>query len=143
MIATDPLTDAQWQIADAIARQIVLDGTDISELKKTISYFREHVHREDAGKKFFDYLKVLVRHGKTVSHSNKTVEHYKSVDAVCTQYLSDYQSDAPKMLVLLGWAERLARYYKEGVPAGEIEKPTVKSEREIEIQAVPLRWVSS
>ena len=47
------LTDAQWQIADAIARQMVLDGADINELRKAMAYLRETVNREDAGKKFF------------------------------------------------------------------------------------------
>ena len=47
------LTDAQWQIADAIARQLVIDKTDVNELRKAIAYLREHLDREQAGKYFF------------------------------------------------------------------------------------------
>ena len=130
------LTDAQWQIADAIARQLVIDGTDVNELRKAIAYLREHLDREQAGKYFFDYLKTLVRRGRTIGHSKRTIEYYRSLDEVCSQYLVDYQDNAPVMLHLLGWAARLVQYYDKGVPTGEISKPEVISEREAELKAV-------
>ncbi len=130
------LTDAQWQIADAIARQLVLDGVDVNELRKAIAYLRETVDKENAGKNFFDYLKTLVRHGDTIGHSKRTVDYYRSLDTICSQYLTNYQDDAPKMLFLLGWAARLVKYYKEGVPTGELKVPEIKSEREAELQVV-------
>ena len=130
------LTDAQWPIADAIARQLVLDGVDVNELRKAIAYLRETVDRENAGKKFFDYLKTLIRHGNTIGHSTKTVEYYRSLDVICSQYLTDYQDDALRMLVLLGWAARLVKYYKDGSPTGELKVPEIKSEREAELKAV-------
>ena len=141
MLATDKLidgqlTDAQWQIADAIARQMVLESADINELRKAMAYLRETVDRENAGKNFFDYLKTLVRHGETIGHSKRTVEYYRSLDAICSRYLTDYQEDAPRMLFLLGWAARLVKYYKEGVPTGELKVPEIKSEREIELRAI-------
>ncbi len=130
------LTDAQWQIADAIARQLVLDGMDVNELRKAIAYLRETVDKENAGKNFFDYLKTLVCHGDTIGHSKKTVKYYRSLDARCSQYLTNYQDDAPRMLFLLGWAARLVTYYKEGFPTGELKVPDIKSEREAELKAV-------
>jgi hypothetical protein len=136
MLSTDELTDAQWQIADEIARQLVLDGTDLNELRKATSYLREHLDRENAGKKFFDYLKTLVRNGNGIGHSKRTIDYYQSLDAICNQYLESYQDDAPEMLVILSWAARLVQYYDKGVPTGEIEQPTVQTEREAEIQAI-------
>lgn len=130
------LTDAQWQIADAIARQLVLDGVDVNELRKAIAYLRETIDKENAGKNFFNYLKTLVRHGDTIGHSKRTVEYYRSLDIVCVQYLANYQDDPSKMLFLLGWAARLVKYYKEGVPTGELKVPEIKSEREVELQAI-------
>jgi hypothetical protein len=142
MLVTDQtdaqLTDAQWQIADAIARQMVLDGADLNELRKAMAYLREIVSKENAGKQFFDYLKTLVRHGNTIGHSKRTVDYYRSLDAICTQYLTDYQGDAPKMLFLLGWAARLVKYYKEGVPTGELTVPEIKSERKVELMAIAM-----
>jgi len=136
MLATDELTDAQWQIADAIARQLVLEGTDVNELRKATTYLRDRQNEVGAGKKFFDYLKTLVRHGNAIGHSKRTLGYYQSLDAVCNQYLDSYQDDAERMLYILSWAARLVQYYDKGVPTGEIEQPTVQSEREAEIQAI-------
>lgn len=137
MLSTETtLTEAQWQIADAIARQMVLDGADVNELRKAIAYLRETVDRENAGKTFFNYLKELVRHGDTIGHSKKTIEYYRSLDAICSQYLTNYQDDAFKMLLLLCWAARLIKYYDDGRPAGELTVSEIKSEREIELQAI-------
>ncbi|MDB9526781.1 hypothetical protein PN498_12345 [Oscillatoria sp. CS-180] len=136
MLSTDELTDAQWQIADAIARQLVIEGTDVNELRKAATYLRDQQDEAGAGKKFFDYLKTLVRHGNAIGHSKRTLGYYQSLDAVCSQYLSSYQEDAPRMLYILSWAARLVLYYDKGVPTGEIAQPTVQSEREAEIQAV-------
>jgi len=136
MLASDELTDAQWQIADAIARQLVIEGTDVNELRKAATYLRDRQDEPGAGKKFFDYLKTLVRHGNAIGHSKRTLGYYQSLDAVCNQYLNSYQDDAERMLYILSWAARLVQYYDKGVPTGEIEQPTVQSEREAEIQAV-------
>ncbi|MGR3277616.1 hypothetical protein ACSYAD_21190 [Acaryochloris marina NIES-2412] len=136
MLATDELNSAQWQIADAIARQLVIEGTDVNELRKATTYLRDRQDEPKAGKKFFDYLKTLVRHGDAIGHSKRTLGYYQSLDAVCSQYLDNYQDDAPRMLYILSWAARLMQYYDKGVPTGEITQPTVMSEREAELKAV-------
>lgn len=136
MLATDELNSAQWQIADAIARQLVIEGTDVNELRKATTYLRDRQDEQKAGKKFFDYLKTLVRHGDAIGHSKRTLGYYQSLDAVCSQYLDNYQDDAPRMLYILSWAARLMQYYDKGVPTGEITQPTVMSEREAELKAV-------
>jgi hypothetical protein len=136
MLASDELTDAQWQIADAIARQLVIEGTDVNELRKAATYLRDRQNEAGAGKKFFDYLKTLVRHGNAIGHSKRTLGYYQSLDAVCSQYLESYQNDAPRMLYILSWAARLVQYYDKGVPTGEIKQLTVISEREAELKAV-------
>lgn len=43
MQATADLTEIQWQVADAIARQLVIEETDVNEFRKTISYFRTYI----------------------------------------------------------------------------------------------------
>lgn len=136
MLSTDELTDTQWQIADAIARQLVLEGTDVNELRKATTYLRDRQDEPGAGKKFFDYLKTLVRHGNAIGHSKRTLGYYQSLDVVCRRYLENYQDDAPRMLYILSWAARLVQYYDKGVPTGEIEQPSVMSEREAELKTV-------
>jgi len=136
MLATTDLTSTQWQVADAIARQLVLDDTDANELRKTIAYLRAYSDREDAGKKFFDYLNTLARNGNRIGHSQRTQDYLESIAQTCQQYLENYKNDVSVMLQVLGWAARLMQYYKEAGPIGEIPQPEIQSEREAEIQAI-------
>ena len=136
MLATTDLTSTQWQVADAIARQLVLDDTDANELRKTIAYLRAYSDREDAGKKFFDYLNTLARNGNRIGHSQRTQDYLESIAQTCQQYLENYKNDVSVMLQVLGWAARLMQYYKEAGPIGELPQPEIQSEREAEIQAI-------
>ncbi len=136
MQATTDLTSTQWQVADAIARQLVLDQTDLNEFRKTISYLRAYSDRPDAGKKYFDYLNALARNGNRIGHSKRTQGYLENITATCRKYLDSYKDDAATLLQILGWAARLMQYYKQAGPIGEIPEPTIQSEREAEIQAV-------
>ncbi|WP_346291419.1 hypothetical protein [Sphaerothrix gracilis] len=134
------LTDVQWSIADAIARRLVIEGTDVNELWKVISYLRDSQHESESSRRLFDYLKVLASHGYSIGHSKRTLVYFQSLYSVCSQYLDAYQDDLHKTLQILGWAARLILYYSKGVPTGEIiERPDdmlIISEREAEIQAI-------
>lgn len=96
------LTEAQWQIADAIARTLVLANTDVNELRKAISYLRTYANQGQGGAKFFAYLKTLVCNGNRIGHSKRTTEYYERIEATCSQYLAGYKDDATTMLNLLG-----------------------------------------
>lgn len=136
MLTTTDLTSIQWQVADAIARQLVLDESDHNELRKTIAYLRAYSDRADAGKQYFDYLNTLARNGNRIGHSNQTRSYLESIVETCQRYLVAYKDDVPAMLQILGWAARLMLYYKEAGPIGELPQPPIQSEREAEIQAV-------
>ena len=130
------LTPIQWQVADAIARFLVLAEADVNELRKAIAYLRAYCDRNNASSQFFTYLKTLVRNGDRIGHSNKTKGYYQSIDDACSQYLKDYQDDASTLLQILGWAARLMQYYREAGPIGELSESSVPSEREAAVQAV-------
>lgn len=132
------LTSTQWQVADAIARQLVLDDVDVNELKKVMAYLRAYLNRQDAGAKFFEYLKTLARNGSRIGHSQKTQGYYEKIERLCQNYLKGYQNDASEMLIILGWAARLHKYYEKGVPIGEVSVPTgkVQSDREAKVIAM-------
>lgn len=137
MLVTEDLTEFQWQMAHAIAQTLVKADTDVNELGKAIAYLRAHANRENAGAKFFDYLKTLVRNGRLIGHSKRTSEYYENIETVCSQYLKAYQDNAAVMLQILGWASRLMRYYANaGQPIGEITAPVVESARQAEIAEV-------
>jgi hypothetical protein len=129
------LTEAQWDIAHAIAQTLVKENTDVNELGKAIAYLRA----TNATSRFFKYLKVLVMNGRQIGHSSKTTDYYRSIDKACSDYLGRVE-DADTMLQILGWVSRLMRYYKDaGVPIGEIATPSitpVESPRQQEIAKV-------
>jgi hypothetical protein len=133
---TESLTEVQWQIAHAIAQTLVKEDTDVNELGKAIAYLRTYVNQENAGARFFDYLKTLVRNGRQIGHSKRTTDYYENIENTCSQYLKAYQDDAAIMLQILGWASRLMRYYKNSGSIGEITAPVVESARQAEIAEV-------
>ncbi len=133
MLVTENLTEIQWQIAHAIAQTLVKEKTDVNELGKAIAYLRAYSHRENAGLRFFDYLKTLVKNGRHIGHSKRTSEYYDSIEKACSQYLKAYKDDVAAMLQILGWAARLMRYYTNAGPIGEITAPIVESVRQAKI----------
>ena len=133
---TADLTPVQWDVADAIARTLVREGLKVNELQKSLAYLRTYCDREGAGTKFFDYLQVLSREGRRVGHSQETQRYYATLNQTCRQYLQGSVEDGRTMLLVLGWAARLVRYYSEGVLTGEITVPIVRSEREIAVQSI-------
>lgn len=110
------MSQQHWDIAHAIALEVVLDKTDINELKKAISYLRTIAHREDLGRHFLTYYQTLLRHGRTISHSQKTEKYYKSLleifDYYLRQCLKQQFNNFQVVCEVLGWAARLAQYYK-------------------------------
>ncbi len=133
---TESLTDVQWKIAHAIAQTLVKEETDVNELGKALAYLRSHANRENAGTKFFDYLKTLAKNGRQIGHSQRTSDYYQNIENACSKYLKAYQDDATLMLHILGWASRLVRYYKNSGSIGEITEPIIESVRQAEIAEV-------
>jgi hypothetical protein len=136
MLVTENLTELQWQIAHAIAQTLVQDDTDVNELGKAIAYLRAYSDRENAGSRFFDYLKMLAKNGRHIGHSKRTSDYYDNIEMACSQYLKAYQNDVAAMLQILGWASRLMRYYANAGPIGEITAPIIESARQAEIAEV-------
>lgn len=136
MLVTENLTEIQWKMADAIAQTLVKEQTDVNEVGKAIAYLRAYFDRENAGSRFFDYLKTLAKNGRHIGHSQRTSEYYDSMEKACSQYLKAYKDDVAAMLQILGWASRLMRYYANAGPIGEITAPIVESARQAEIAEV-------
>ena len=132
----ESLTEVQWQIAHAIAQTLVKADTDVNELGKAIAYLRAYANRDNAGVRFFDYLKTLVKNGRQIGHSKRTTDYYENIENACSQYLKAYQDDAATMLQILGWASRLMRYYQNAGSIGEITAPLMESVRQAEIAEV-------
>ncbi|WP_373530364.1 hypothetical protein [Nostoc sp.] len=136
--SSESLTDAQWEIAHAIAQTLVKENTDVNELGKVVAYLRASIHQPDAISRLFKYLKTLVSSGRQIGNSGRTTDYYRSIDKACSDYLKGVQ-DAYTILQILGWVSRLMRYYKDAGPIGEIptsRTPTFESPRQAEISKV-------
>lgn len=136
MLVTENLTEIQWQMAHAIAQTLVKEKTDVNELGKAIAYLRAYSDGENAGSRFFDYLKTLAKNGRHIGHSQRTSDYYDSIEKACSQYLKAYKDDVAAMLQILGWASRLMRYYANAGSIGEITAPIIESARQAEIAEV-------
>lgn len=148
MLVEQDLSEQGWQTAHVMAQALVKQETDVNELGKAIAYLRASVDKPESGPRFFKYLGTLVRHGKEIGHSGRTLDYYRSIDEVCNAYLKPEQSDPKRMLLILGWTSRLMRYYKEAGPIGELAGlpaeltrsteagAEIESERQAEIRAV-------
>ncbi|NEQ49726.1 MAG: hypothetical protein F6K11_06270 [Leptolyngbya sp. SIO3F4] len=110
------MTEADWATAHKIAQNLINQKTDVNELGKAIAYLRNAINQKqsDAGTRFFDYLKTLVNQGRSIGHSGRTLDYYRSIEKNCSDYLQDYQFKPETMLCTLGWVARLMRYYREG-----------------------------
>lgn len=131
MLAIETLTEEQWKTVYDMARILANEQTDINELGKIIAYLRAYGHVENAGKNFFQYLGVLVKNGKSVGHSGKTLEYYQSIDKACKQHLFKYQNNVAVMLQILGWVARMMRYYKAGGSTDFVEEAVITRQDEI------------
>jgi len=122
---SDPvdLSPQSWDLAHGIAMTLAKERVDVSELSKCVAYLRSVAHLPDAGSRFFRFTGELVR--ETGLHrSNETPRYYRLIDQTCKKYLQSLQDRPAEMLQILGWAARLARYYKDGgMPIGEIPPP--------------------
>lgn len=138
METTEINLDQYWQTIYAIAEELSNSETDPNELGKAIAYLRAYGEREKAGTLFFKYLETLVRNGKTVGHSGKTFEYYKSLETACKQHLQPYQNDVVVMQHILGWTIRLLRYYKSGGSTDFFQKSqeSQQSQRQAEVAQV-------
>ena len=130
METTVNLTDQEWNIVHAIARDLSLSDTDPNEVKKILEYLRKF-----QSKNFFQYLKILAKNSDRVRHSKKTVAYYSAIETACKKHLQEYQDQPQLMLNILGWTTRLMGYYKTSPQAEkEIKDKPQKSERQAKIE---------
>jgi hypothetical protein len=108
------MNEQHWQVAEAIARALQQQKTDVNELKKLVSYLRWWQNRqlEDGvhhlGSHLVEYLDNLVISGET--RSQQTQGYYQTLKKVCQDNLEMFATDTA--IEILGWAARLAVYYK-------------------------------
>ncbi|MFS8806744.1 hypothetical protein NW837_04680 [Synechococcus sp. R6-10] len=117
---TVDLSPQSWDLAHGIAMTLAKERVDVNELSKCIAYLRSVAHHPDAGSRFFRFTGELVRE-TGLCRTQQTRRYYQLIDETCKRYLQPLQDRPAEMLQILGWAARLACYYKDGgIPIGEI-----------------------
>lgn len=135
------MNDDMTLCADVIARELARRDTDPNEVAKVATYLRTHLD----GGRFFRLLETMVRDGRHLVRTGRTLDYYRDIQEVCQRHLGSYRTakavQAHEMAQILGWAIRLMRYYKgAGVPssARPLPLPTAPSAPLPEVpQAVP------
>ena len=129
-------------VANVIAQSLVARGTDPNEVSSVLATLRE----QEDGPQFFRFLDTVVREGRAVVRSGRTLDYYRHIRDVCHEHLTPFQDEPEKMAYILGWAIRLMRYYRvesqsakrtapvrkrpAAAPAGERQSGQVKFFRE-------------
>lgn len=126
---TYSIADEHLQIAHQIAKFLVQEQRRIepgkegisTELSKLITYLDSKIKqnlnldkKERKPSRFFTYIEQLAEHGETIGHSKKTTMYYESINEICNQYLKIYEKKPLVIIQILGWSQRLMRYYKTG-----------------------------
>lgn len=107
------ITDVANRMAGALTRQDV----DPNEVASCLATLR----RPDMdGPRFFGFLDTVVRDGRAVVRSGRTLDYYRAIEDACKYYLEPYKNDAETMAQILGWTVRLMRYYRV---ADKLERP--------------------
>src|SRR5437763_777202 len=121
----------RFDVADRVARDLVAAQTDPNEVAKAMSHLVAHPD----GRAFFTFLRTVVRDGRIVIRSNRTLDYYRAILNACEQHLTPYQSDPKVMAETLGWAVRLMRYYIADPNA--LRQPTARAETRPPREASP------
>lgn len=110
-----------FQIATTLAADLAGSRVDPNEAQKALAYLRS---KRDP-KQFFEYLRAITQNGRAVIRSGQTMGYYRDLLAACERHLRNRSAD--DMMLTLGWAIRLLRYYR-AVP--DAERPQVTTSRQ-------------
>lgn len=119
------MQQSSWELADAIALELVGRETDVNEAQKVVTHARVQAERDAArvGGDFFALLEAMVNDGRYLVRSGRTLGYYRDLRDVCSRHLRGFRSTTPEsgweLVSILGWAARLMRYYRS--PEGKTE----------------------
>lgn len=109
---------ANWELADTIALELVNRETDVNEVQKVAVHIRVYAEAQpdQVGRRFFTLLETMVRDGRFLVRSGRTLDYYRDLREVCNQHLRDFRTTTTpekgwELVGILGWAVRLMRYY--------------------------------
>ena len=139
------MQEPSWELADAVARELVSRETDVNEVQKVATHARVQAERqaERVGEDFFALLETMVRDGRYLVRSGRTLDYYRDLRDVCGRHLREFKRTTPEsgweLVGILFWAARLMRYYKSAEAGAELspeQHVDVRAERRGAVTAV-------
>jgi hypothetical protein len=117
----------EWEIADRIALDLFKHETDSNEVHKAFQYARVQLslHPDQTGKRFFQFLRIMVRDGRYFVRSSRTLFYYLDLESSCKKHLKEYEdakyTSGQELVEILAWVVRLMKYYgSQDVPKSEL-----------------------
>lgn len=141
-----PLRQESWEVAQAIALELAGRDTDVNEVQKVVTHARVQAERdpERAGSDFFTLLETMVRDGRYLVRSGRTLDYYRSLSDVCNRHLREFRKTTPEsaweLVGILGWAARLMRYYNTQEGKTELtskQAGAIRGEQRGDVPAAP------
>ena len=116
------LTKTEWDAAVAVAQELAASECDPNEAAKLLSYLRAKLNVASFQKILNAREAILAKTSMNVPfvRSGRTARHWTSISKMwknCSQLLPQ---DAERLLLLLGWAVRIMRYYNTDVGKAEL-----------------------
>lgn len=119
------MKESSWELADAVALALVGRDTDVNEVQKVVTHVRVQAERnpERVGDDFFALLETMLRDGRYLVRSGRTLDYYRNLSDICRTHLRGFRHTTPEsgweLVGILGWVARLMRYYRS--PEGKSE----------------------
>jgi hypothetical protein len=107
----------EWEIADRIALDLFQHETDPNEVHKAFQYARVQLalHSDQLGKRFFQFLRIMVSDGKCLVRSSQTHHYYSDLETACKKNLKIYENvqgtKGKELVEIMAWVVRLMKYY--------------------------------
>lgn len=112
----------KWESAERVARDLFERETDVNEVQKLAAFARTH----DQGRQTFDLVDALVKSGRYLVRTGRTMDYYHDLRDVCGTHLGEYRTatgeKAREMALVLAWAARLMRFYETDDGHDELEQ---------------------
>jgi hypothetical protein len=116
------LTKTEWDAAVAVAQELAASECDPNEAAKLLSYLRAKLSVASFQKILNAREAMLAKTAMNVPfvRSGRTARHWTSISKMWKNCSQSLPQDAERLLLLLGWAVRIMRYYNTDVGKAEL-----------------------
>jgi hypothetical protein len=100
------LNDADWQVVDKLAQELARLDLNVAAQAST------YLGQVGSVKELLTWLAEINANQEIVSRSGQTFRYYVELNRLCKTYFQN-EPNYERANLILGWAIRVARYYKK------------------------------